>query len=125
MNFVKLFPVFISALLFAAHCLRLGASLTLAICCLAFPLVILLFPKRWAAISVQAYLIIASAEWLRTLYVIIMIRISMEEPWMRFALIIGGVALFTAGSGCVFFAKSLKKRYKLDISAKLEGEISS
>lgn len=116
MNFIKLLPVFISALLLAAHCLRRGVGLTLAILCVAFPLVILLFPRRWAVRVVQGYLIIASLEWLRTLYAIATIRIKMEMPWTRFALIIGGVAVFTAVSACVFFAKSLKKRYKLDRS---------
>ncbi|MHC4131090.1 MAG: hypothetical protein ACYSSP_11545 [Planctomycetota bacterium] len=111
MNFIKLLPVLLSALLMAAHFLRMG-SLILVVVSLALPLLLLL-RKRWAVRAVQICLIIATLEWFRTLYVIARQRIDMSMPWTRLAVILGGVAVFTGLSACVFFMKSLKIRYKL------------
>ncbi|MBW8000636.1 MAG: hypothetical protein FVQ80_01265 [Planctomycetes bacterium] len=125
MNVIKLLPVLLSSLLIAAHTMRKGAPLWLAILCIALPAIVLFFPKRWAARLVQVYLIIAAAEWSRTLFILANKRIENHEPWMRFALIIGAVALLTAASACVFFSKSLKSRYKLGKNPKQGGEVSS
>ncbi len=111
MNIIRLFPVFLSSLLMAAHCLRWG-SWVLAIVCLVFP-VLLVCTKPWAARIVQLFLIIASLEWLRTLFVFANRRIAESTPWTRLAVILGSVAVFTAASCCVFFMKPLKERYKL------------
>lgn len=112
MNFVRLLPVFISGLLMGAHFLYHG-SVVLAVACVAFPL-ILMFKKKWAARAVQVYLLVATAEWLRTLVVIARVRIENDEPWGRMCVILCGVAAFTLLSACVFFAKTLKDRYELN-----------
>ena len=111
MNIIRLFPVFLSSLLIAAHCLRWGSWVLTGVC-LVFP-VLLFFTKPWAARIVQLYLIIASLEWLRTLFVFASRRIAESMSWTRLAVILGGVAIFTAASGCVFLMKPLKERYKL------------
>ena len=112
MNAIRLLPVFLSALLIAAHCLRMG-SLILVVCSLAFP-ILLLFPKRWSARVVQLCLIIASVEWFRTLFVIASQRMEASMPWKRLVVILGSVAVLTGASACVFFMKPLKERYKLN-----------
>ena len=43
----------------------------------------------------------------------VMIRQDSGKPWMRLAIILGSVAVFTAASGLVFRLGPLKKRYKL------------
>jgi hypothetical protein len=112
MNFIKLLPVLLSAILMAAHFLRMGSFVLVGVS-LGLP-ALLLFRKWWAARAVQVCLIIAMLEWFRTLYAIARLRIDMSEPWTRLAVILGIVAVFTGLSTCVFFMKSLKARYKLD-----------
>ncbi len=114
MNVVRLLPVFLSALLIAAHFLR-GGSLIFVCSSLAFPL-LLLFPERWAARIVQLCLILASLVWVLVLYTLVQQRIAVGLPWIRLAAIIGAVAIFTGSSAAVFFWKPLKVRYKLDKS---------
>jgi hypothetical protein len=111
MNVIRLLPVLLSSLLLAAHCLRSGSSV-LASCSLALPL-LLLVPKKWAARTVQIYLLIGMLEWLRTLFIMANQRIEMGDPWTRIAIILGSVAILTGASACVFFMKPLKNRYKL------------
>ncbi len=112
MNFVRLLPVYLSALLIAAHFLRLG-SLTLALSCLAFPF-LLLYPERWAARTVQVGLLLAALVWIFVLSKLIQHRLVTGMPWIRLTLIIGAVAMFTGSSASVFFWKPLKARYHLD-----------
>ena len=112
MNVVRLLPVFLNALLIAAHFLRVG-SLNIVWISLIFPL-LLLFPERWAARIVQFGLIIASLIWVSVLFTLVQQRIAVGLPSIRLATIIGTVAIFTGSSACVFFWKPLKVRYKLD-----------
>ena len=111
MNVIRLLPVFFSSLLMAAHCLRSGSSILVG-CSLAFPF-LLLFPKKWAARTVQICLLLAMLEWLRTLFIIANQRIEMGTSWARLAVILGSVAILTGASACVFFMKPLRDRYKL------------
>jgi hypothetical protein len=111
MNVVRLLPVFLSSLLLVAHCLRSGSSILVG-CSLAFP-ILLLFPKKWAARTVQIYLLIGMLEWFRTLFIIANQRIEMGLSWTRLAIILGSVAILTGASACVFFMKPLKNRYQL------------
>ena len=109
MNALKLLPVFISFLLLGAHFLRMGLYFVTAIC-LALPF-LLLIQKKWVARLIQAALLIGCSEWLKTLYDIAQERQESGMPWLRMAMILGFVALFTALSSCVFFFKSLKNKY--------------
>ena len=65
MNALRLLPVFVSALLIAAHFLRLESFILVGVS-LAVPL-LLCIPKRLTAHIVQFCLILASLEWVRTL----------------------------------------------------------
>ena len=111
MNALKLSPVYISALLMAAHFFRLGVD-SIVIICICFPFLLLLKTK-WAARIIQIVLFIGAMEWVRALYSLASLRMSAGEPWVRLVLILGGVALFTGLSALVFMIPSIKERYKL------------
>ena len=116
MNFVWLIPVFLSALLAAAHFLRAGNLLGVAVC-LAAP-VALAFRKAWVARVVQVALVLMALEWIRTLLGIIAEREAAHDSWKAAAIILISVAAFTAGSALVFLIPALKRRYHLGAYAR-------
>ncbi|MDP6543150.1 MAG: hypothetical protein QGH60_04110 [Phycisphaerae bacterium] len=111
MNIVRLLPVFLSAILLGAHFFRARMYLLVA-ASLAFPFV-LLAARRWSARLVQVALVLGAIEWVRTILMLIMIRKGVGQPWMRMAIILGSVAIFTTASGLVFRLRPLKERYNL------------
>jgi hypothetical protein len=106
MNFLRLLPVLISFLLIAAHFFRAG-QLFAVIVLLCVPL-LLLVRRSWVPVLLQVVLVLAALEWLRTLVEIAQLRMQFGESWLRMAVILGLVALFTAASGLVFRSKALK-----------------
>jgi hypothetical protein len=114
MNIVRLLPVFLSAILLAAHFLRAEMYPLVAVS-LAFPFV-LLFPRRWAARLVQVALALGAIEWIRTLLMLVMARQAAGRQWMRMAIILVTVAAFTAASSLVFCLGALRARYQLGSS---------
>jgi hypothetical protein len=111
MTGLQLIPVFLSALLMGAHCLRYG-HLWLVLLCLAFPL-LLLVRRPWAARVVQGGLVVAATEWLRTTVLFVLARMEHDEPWLRLVAILGTVTLLTASSALVFWTSRQKRRYGL------------
>jgi len=109
MNALRLVPVILSFLLLGAHFYRSGLAIGAGIC-LVMP-VLLLVRDSWVPRLMQLLLLLGALEWLRTLFVIANMRIAYEQPWIRMAVILGAVALFTALSGLVFRSKALRKRY--------------
>jgi hypothetical protein len=58
---------------------------------------IFLFVKQqWATRLLQLCLVLGAVEWLRTASIFVSIRQDMGMPWIRLALILGGVSIFTA-----------------------------
>jgi len=109
MNLLRLLPVILSMLLLAAHFYRAGL-VPLTVVCLVLPL--LLLPRRaWVPGLFQVLLLLGALEWLRTLYGFAAMRIAFGEPWMRLAIILGTVALFTGLSGLVFRKRALREYY--------------
>ena len=106
MNVLRLLPVLISFLLVAAHFFRSGQLIlvTLALC---IPL-LLLVRQSWVPWVIQVVLLLAAIEWLRTLINIAQLRMHTGEFWMRMAVILGAVALFTAASGLVLRSAALQ-----------------
>ena len=86
----------VSALLIAAHFLRTGAYVLTAAGAL-FP-AILILRNRTAVRIVQLLLLLAAAEWLRTLLSIALERQALDQPWLRMALILAAVAAITVAS---------------------------
>ena len=101
----------LAALVLAAHFYRAG-DLWLALA--AGALVALLgVPQRWAARLVQLGLLAGALEWLRTAAGLVAARQAMGQPFLRLALILGAVALFTALAAAVFRAAPLRRRFRL------------
>jgi len=111
MNFVRLIPVFLSALAAAAHFRRSGNLLGVLVC-LALAAMLSL-RQWWAARLVQVALAVMALEWLRTLLVIIAERQQQQRSWTAAAVILICVAAFTAASSLVFLSKPLRQRYRL------------
>lgn len=111
MNFFRLLPVILSALILGAHFFRTG-SLLFVLIALAIP-VILLIHRLWVARLVQIVLIAGGVEWVRTLVRLASERQAIGEPWSRLAIILGGVAILTACSALVFRLSALRKLYSL------------
>ena len=111
MVFLHLFPVVLSYLLMAAHLFRGHHDLLMALAALA-PL-LLMIPRPWVARVMQVGLVIATAEWLRTIVFLVQERMAFGQPYARMALILGAVALITMGSAFVFHRDALSRRYKL------------
>lgn len=98
MNVLVALPAVLSMLVLAAHFLRGGAPV-LALVCAAAPLLLLAWRRTWAVKLLQAMLILGSLLWIRTVIVHIDQREAAGRPWMRMAIILGAVALFTFLSG--------------------------
>ncbi|MBI4709785.1 MAG: hypothetical protein HY806_02320 [Nitrospirae bacterium] len=111
MNFIKLLPAILSILLHSAHFLR--AKLFFLVLIAVIMLLLLLIRRPWSARLVQIFLVIGGFEWVRTLVILAKMRQAEGGPWMRLAIILGGVAVFTICSALVFRFKSLRERYKL------------
>lgn len=76
-----------------AHCLRAGLH-SLTVLSLALPL-LMLIRQRWAARLLQGCMVLAGAEWIRTLTMIAAQRAAENRPWLRMAAILGSVAALT------------------------------
>jgi hypothetical protein len=95
----------------AAHFLRAGNWVGIAVCAVVMGL--LFVPRRWAARAIQGALLLAAIEWLRLTVALVLARQAMGEPFLRLALILGGVALFTAISALVLQTKRVRARFRL------------
>lgn len=74
-------------------------------------LVLLAWPRVWVARLVQTALVLGAAEWLWTAFLLAQQRLALGQPWLRMALILGAVAVFTAASALVFRSTALRARY--------------
>ncbi len=107
--FLLALPAGLSALVLGAHFLRRGNT-PLVVICLA--LVALLFVRRvWAARVVQAALVLAAAEWVRTLAVLLPERRAAGEPWVRLVAILGAVALVAIVGALLLEARPLRAHF--------------
>ena len=111
MNILRLLPVIFSFLILSAHFSR-GNLFILSIICLLIPL-LLFIKKGWVVRTMQTLLIFGSIEWIRALFMYANERQAIGEPYIRLAIIIGIIALFTGLSALVFRNQFLKKLYKL------------
>jgi hypothetical protein len=109
MNVLRLLPVILSLLLLAAHFYRAGL-VPLTVLCAVLPLLLFL-RQAWVPRLFQFLLVLGALEWLRALYGFVAVRIAFGDPWLRLALILGAVALFTGLSGLVFRNGKLRAFY--------------
>lgn len=84
----------VALLLLAAHFYRGGLVVPAAA---SVALVALLFtPNRWAALALQAALVLGTLEWLRTAWALASHRAALGQPYGRLLMILGIVAALTA-----------------------------
>lgn len=109
MTFLLLLPAALSALVLAAHFLRMGNPvLTLY----ALAVVALLFARRrWAARVVQVGLLLGALEWLRAMTTMLGERRSLGLPYARMVVILGSVAAVAALAALLFQTPRLRRRY--------------
>jgi hypothetical protein len=110
-TFLALLPVGLSLLVLAAHFYRAG-NVVFFVGALVL-LTLTAVPKRWAARMLQAALLLGAAEWIRTASAFVSQRQADGRPWIRLALILGGVALVSALSALLFRTRALRARYGL------------
>lgn len=97
--------------LLGAHFYRAASWPGVAVC--VGVVALLAVPRPWAARAVQAGLALGALEWLRTLVVLAQMRLALDQPWLRMALILGLVALLTAASALVVRRRPLRERFRL------------
>ncbi len=103
--------IVLSFLLLAAHVMRSG-GLPLAMLVAAFSL-LLFVPRKWAARVIQIILVLGAVEWVATIVAIANERREEGRPWLRMAIILGAVALWTLLSAAAFRIPALARRYGL------------
>jgi hypothetical protein len=111
MTLLLLAPALISALLLAAHFLR-GGNVVLAVAALAAT-GLAGVRRAWAARALQAGLLLASAEWCRTLLRIGAERRAAGGPWLRMSLILGAAAAVALIAALLYETPRLAARYRL------------
>src|SRR5689334_7919529 len=109
MAFLCAIPVILSALVLAAHFFRNGQILLVLMSLAAAAL--LAVPRWWVARAIQVFLIIGALEWVRTAMAIADERLSAGQPWLRMAIILGCVAMFTLLSSLVIFTRPLRRHF--------------
>ena len=109
MNGLLLLPAILSLLVLGAHFMRAGNSLMVAV--ILAVLGLLAVRRRWAATVAQVTLLLGAAEWVRTMFRLMILRTQAGQPMSRLALILGFVALGTALSALVFRSARLRSRY--------------
>src|SRR3989304_7237149 len=107
---LRLLPVIIATLILGAHFYR-GANYGLAAVCGTAPLMLLL-RRRWVIYVTQVLLLFGGFLWLNSTFQFIQIREAMGLPWIRMALILGAVGLFTAGSAFILNSRRVKALYQ-------------
>ena len=108
--FLKILPITLCFLLLAAHFGRANL-LILQIISILIPF-LLFWKTKITAIIIQACLMLAGIEWIRTTVYYARIRIENGEPWLRLAIILGSVVVLNFATVLIFRTKSMKARYK-------------
>jgi len=104
--------VILALLLLMAHFLRGGALLLLVA---VFAVMVMLAACRpWAARLAQVTLALGTLEWIRTLADTALARMRAGGPVVRLTIILGAVAVVTAGAALVFETKRMRRLYGLD-----------
>ena len=101
----------------ALACALLGASFfragneIMVLACVGL-LALLAVPRRWAALAVQGALVLGALRWIFLAWMIGAARAAAGAPYLRMALILGAVALFTLLAALVFRSARLRAFYR-------------
>lgn len=98
--------------LLGAHFYRAAAWPLVGLCVVLLLLLVvqLARPRAGSARLVQVALVLGALEWLWTAFLLVQQRLALGQPWLRLALILGAVAVFTAASALVFRSAALRGR---------------
>ena len=118
----RLIPAMISCLLMSAHFLRYG-NWGLMLLWLSAPL-LLMVRQRYVTVIFQLLLLFGAYLWLSVLLNYWNIRTTSGEPRLRLAMILGGVALFTAASGLVFLHSAIRERFPVTGETVIPGIVA-
>ena len=109
MSVLYLFPSITGLVLLGLHFFRNDNTFAMYLSVLV---IFLVFVRRpWAARTLQTFLIIGAIEWVRTTVSLVIVRNENGEPFLRLAIILGAVALFTLFSALVFRTKRIKSHF--------------
>jgi hypothetical protein len=112
MSMLYLIPPVGAFLLLAAHFYRSENLLIAVVCFLA---IFLVFVRRpWAAYTMQICLVLGAVEWLRSTLSLVQSRSASGEPFLRLAIILGSVTLFTALASLVFRTRKLRDHFRFE-----------
>ena len=107
--FIRLLPVLFSTLLISAHFMRAYGNL------IGFLFLLLLFTlfirKSWIIRLWQILLSFAAITWIFTTINLINLRIEIGQPWLRLAIILGAIIVFTVWSAFWMENKKTKNYY--------------
>ena len=98
-----------AALLIAAHFLRVGNVIAVALC-LAAPLLFLV-RQSWSLLLLQGLAYVATVVWLATAWQIVATRWSTGEPFLRAAAILVAVAAVNVLAGGLLRGRTIQARY--------------
>ena len=101
----------LALLLLAAHLFHAGALPFAALAILLAGL--LAVPRPWAARTLQVVLAVAVIEWILTTVGLAQLRQRHDEPYVRLAVILGSVTLFTALAAAAFQHPLLRAYFRL------------
>lgn len=107
---MRIIPALVSFLLMALHFIR-GGNWYVAAVFLLLP-GLLVFKKRFILLFLKNMLYSISLIWLYTAYRLIETRIIFAEPWMRLALIMLVLILFTFFAARQFITPDVKRFYR-------------
>ena len=105
----RLLPAVVALALLAAHFYRAGLVPLVPTCIGAAALLFVRLP--WVRYLAVGSLLLAAAEWLRTLVDLVGERSAAGEPWLRLAAILGGVIVFTLLAALPFRSLALRRWY--------------
>lgn len=106
----RMMPVVLSSWVFAAHFLRMGAMLPVALFVLS-PL-LLVIRHRVIPRLMSGLLLVMAAGWLVVTYDMVMMRLMLGQDWLRMAAIMTGVVCFTLASMCCFQTANAQQFYR-------------
>ena len=96
--------------LIAAHFLRSGSLLPMALC-LATPLLFLV-RRRWSMLLLQCLPYLAAAIWLLTAWQLVAERRFFGQPWLCDAAILVAVSVVSALAGVLLRGPAVQQRYR-------------
>lgn len=106
-------PVVLSLVILGAHFMRYGSSV--GVVGSAVLIALLIVRRPWAARLVQVALILGVLEWIRTLHMLVQVRVAEDQPFVRMVIILGVVAAVTLCSALLFELPVLKKYYRVNL----------